>query len=82
VRLDLRWRPGSPDDLFRAFLLGTARTGALLRGQDEAARADIAAAVREAAGAYRTPEGGVAVPMPALLASASRRGRRTRSAAK
>jgi ubiquinone/menaquinone biosynthesis C-methylase UbiE len=81
-RLDLRWRPGSPDDLFRAFLLGTARTGALLRGQDEAARGEIAAAVREAAAAYRAPEGGIEVPMPALLASASRRGRRTRSAAK
>jgi SAM-dependent methyltransferase len=78
-RLDLRWRLGSPDDLFRAFHLGTARTGALLRGQDEAARAEIAAAVREAAAAYRTPEGGIEVPMPALLASASRRGRRTRT---
>jgi SAM-dependent methyltransferase len=73
VRLDLRWRLDSAEDLFRAFHLGTARTGALLRGQDGEARGRIAAAVREAAGAYHTPDGGVEVPMPALLAS----GRRT-----
>jgi SAM-dependent methyltransferase len=71
-RLDLTWRLGSADDLFRAFHLGTARTGGLLRGQDEAARARIADAVRAAAERYRTPEGGIAVPMPALLASARR----------
>jgi SAM-dependent methyltransferase len=71
-RLDLRWRLDSPDDLFRAFHLGTARTGALLRGQDDEALARMAAAVREAAGPYRTPDGGVEVPMPALLASGRR----------
>jgi SAM-dependent methyltransferase len=71
-RLDLRWRLDSPEDLFRAFHLGTARTGALLRGQDPEALARIAAAVRSAAAPYRGPEGGVEVPMPALLASGSR----------
>jgi SAM-dependent methyltransferase len=71
-RLDLRWRVASPDDLFRAFHLGTARTGALLRGQDGEALAEIAAAVREAAAPYRGPDGGVEVPMAALLASGGR----------
>jgi len=73
-RLDLTWRLDSPDELFRAFHLGTARTGALLRGQDDESRARVAGAVRAAAGTYRTPEGGVAVPMPALLASGRRSG--------
>ena len=68
-RLDLAWRLDSPDDLFRAFHLGTARTGALLRGQDAEARSRIAAAVREAAERFRRPDGGVEVPMPALLAT-------------
>ena len=69
--LDLRWRLESPDDLFPAFHLGTARTGALLRGQDEAARAEIAAALGTAAAErFGTPDGGLEVPMPALLATA------------
>jgi SAM-dependent methyltransferase len=71
-RLDLRWRLDSPEDLFRAFHQGTARTGALLRGQDAEALARIAAAVRSAVAPYRRPNGGVEVPMPALLASGSR----------
>jgi SAM-dependent methyltransferase len=72
-RLDLVWRLASADDLFRAFHLGTARTGALLRGQDDEARERIAAAVRAAADRYRAAgDGGIAVPMPALLATAIR----------
>ena len=73
-RLDLRWRLGSPDALFRAFHLGTARTGALLRGQDAEALARIAAAVRGAAAPYQRSDGDLEVPMPALLASGSRHG--------
>jgi SAM-dependent methyltransferase len=73
-RLDLRWRLDSTGDLFRAFHLGTARTGALLRGQDEATLARVAAAVGEAAAPYRGPDGRVEVPMPAVLASGSRPG--------
>jgi SAM-dependent methyltransferase len=68
--LDLRWRLESRDDLFWAFHRGTARTGALLRGQDGGARDRIAEAVREAASGFAHPEGGVEVPMPALLALA------------
>jgi len=71
-RLDLRWRLDSLEDLFRAFHLGTARTGALLRGQDAEALARIAAAVRSAGAPYRRQNGGVEVPMPALLASGCR----------
>jgi len=73
-RLDLRWRLGSPEDLFRAFHLGTARTGALLRGQDAEALARIAAAVRGGAAPYRRSDADLVVPMPALLASGSRPG--------
>jgi ubiquinone/menaquinone biosynthesis C-methylase UbiE len=68
--LDLRWRLESPDDLFWAFHRGTARTGALLRGQDGEARDRIAEAVRDAAAGFAAPEGWVEVPMPALLAHA------------
>lgn len=68
-RLELAWRLDSPDDLFRAFHLGTARTGALLRGQQGEALARIADAVRTAAAPYCRPHGGIEVPMPALLAT-------------
>lgn len=70
-RLDLRWRHDSTEHLFRAFHLGTARTGALLRGQDAEALARIGAAVRAAAAPFCRPDGTVELPMPAVLASGS-----------
>ncbi|MBO0682093.1 MAG: methyltransferase domain-containing protein [Candidatus Dormibacteraeota bacterium] len=71
-RLDLRWRLESPADFFDAFYGGTARTGALLRGQDDEARGRISAAVAEAVAAFSSEEGGIEVPMPALLAHGQR----------
>ncbi|MBO0686071.1 MAG: methyltransferase domain-containing protein [Candidatus Dormibacteraeota bacterium] len=71
-RLDLRWRLDAPGDFFAAFYGGTARTGALLRGQDGQALEHISAAVAEAVAAFSSPRGGIEVPMPALLAYAEK----------
>ena len=62
------WRLSSPDDLFIAFHEGTARTGGLLRAQSRVALDTIRAAVIKAASAYEK-EGGVEIPMPAILTS-------------
>ena len=65
------WRLSSPDDLFVAFYEGTARTGGLLRAQSNKALTDIRTAVVNATSAYGK-NGGVEVPMPAILASAQK----------
>ena len=66
-----RWRLSSPDDLFVAFYEGTARTGGLLRAQSRVALNNIRAAVIKAAAAYEK-DGGVEIPMPAILTSAQK----------
>ncbi|MFQ5684801.1 MAG: class I SAM-dependent methyltransferase [Candidatus Binatia bacterium] len=63
------WRLDSPDALYQAILNGTVRTGALLRAQSSEALTAIRTAMRDAARAYE-PEGIIALPMPAVLASA------------
>ncbi len=65
------WRLSSPDDLFVAFYEGTARTGGLLRAQSKAALEAIRAAVIKGAAAYEK-DGGVEIPMPAILTSAQK----------
>ena len=65
------WRLSSPDDLFVAFYEGTARTGGLLRAQSREALDSICAAVIKAASAYEK-DGGVEIPMPAILTSAQK----------
>lgn len=65
------WRLSSPDDLFVAFYEGTARTGGLLRAQSSVALDSIRATVIEAAAAYEE-DGGVEIPMPAILTSAQK----------
>ena len=65
------WRLSSPDDLFVAFYEGTARTGGLLRAQSRAALDNIREAVIKAAAAYEK-DGGVEIPMPAILTSAQK----------
>ncbi|MBM3458325.1 MAG: methyltransferase domain-containing protein [Armatimonadetes bacterium] len=62
------WELNGPDDLFDAFLYGTARTGGLLRTQSEGAKVRIRAAVQEAVERYRDAAGQVVLPMPALVA--------------
>ncbi|GLD42929.1 hypothetical protein Mkiyose1665_34290 [Mycobacterium kiyosense] len=66
--IDLTWHLPDADDIFDAFLYGTARTGGLLRAQDDTARTAIATQVRDAVVAFRANNGHVAIPMPAILA--------------
>ena len=65
------WWLSSPDDLFVAFYEGTARTGGLLRAQSRGALDNIRTAVIKAASAYEN-DGGVEIPMPAILTSAQK----------
>jgi SAM-dependent methyltransferase len=67
-----RWRLASMDDLLRALAEGTVRNRALLRSQPAAARAMIENAIRAALLPYRTVEGGLEIPMPAVLSRARR----------
>ena len=70
TRVPQVWRLPGPDDLFDAMYRGTARTRALLRAQTEPALDGIRAAVTEGARAYGALDGGVELPMPAVLTSA------------
>ncbi|MCZ6678811.1 MAG: methyltransferase domain-containing protein [Candidatus Poribacteria bacterium] len=69
VTVPLIWRLDSAVDLFVAFYEGTARTGGLLRAQSGDALNAIRTTVLDAAKGYEK-EGGVEIPMPAILASA------------
>jgi hypothetical protein len=65
------WRLDSADALFEIMLGSTVRTGALLRAQTPKALDAIRADITEGASAYRKGSG-IDVPMPAVLASATR----------
>jgi ubiquinone/menaquinone biosynthesis C-methylase UbiE len=65
------WRLADPDHVLIAIADGTVRSGALFRAQSPAARCAIAVAVRDAAKAY-TKGGVIELPMPAVLASATK----------
>ena len=69
--LPLRWRLGSADAVFEAVARGGVRTAALLRAQTPEALAAIRAAVRRGVEAYAKGDAFL-VPMPAVLASATR----------
>jgi SAM-dependent methyltransferase len=69
--LPLTWRLTSPDAVFEALSRGGVRTAAVLRAQTPDALAAIRAAVRRGIEAYAR-DGGFAVPMPAVLASATK----------
>jgi ubiquinone/menaquinone biosynthesis C-methylase UbiE len=62
------WRMGTPQQLFDAFLFGTARTGGLLRAQPESALQAIRSAVEAAVAPFTGPRG-LEIPMPAIIAS-------------
>lgn len=70
--LPLVWRLSSADGVFDAVSRGGVRTAAALRAQTPAARTAIRAAVHRAVEAY-SKDGRFDVPMPAVLASATRR---------
>ncbi|TCO54367.1 class I SAM-dependent methyltransferase [Actinocrispum wychmicini] len=66
--LNLAWRLADIDELFPAYLHGTVRTGALLAGQDESARAKIEERVRETASQFKGVNGEIVIPMSAVVA--------------
>ena len=68
-QLPLTWHVSSADAVFDALSRGGVRTAAVLRAQTPEALAAIRAAVRRGIEAYAR-DGGFAVPMPAVLASA------------
>ncbi len=69
--LPLVWRLPSADAPFDALSRGGVRTAAVLRAQTPTALAAIRAAVRREVEAYAR-EGGFVIPMPAVLASATK----------
>jgi ubiquinone/menaquinone biosynthesis C-methylase UbiE len=70
-KLPQTWRLDSPQALFEVLLGSTVRTGALLRAQTPKALDAIRAEIGVGAAAYRK-DGGIEVPMPAVLASATK----------
>jgi SAM-dependent methyltransferase len=69
--LPLTWRPASADAVFEALSRGGVRTAAVLRAQTPAALAAIRDAVRRGVEVYARGSG-FEVPMPAMLASATK----------
>jgi ubiquinone/menaquinone biosynthesis C-methylase UbiE len=65
------WRFDAPQELFEVMLNSTVRNGALLRAQTPQALAAIRNAVNQAAAAF-AQAGTIAVPMPAVLSSATK----------
>jgi ubiquinone/menaquinone biosynthesis C-methylase UbiE len=70
--LPLTWRVASPDAMFDAMCKGGVRTAAVLRAQTPDALAAIGAAVRRGVEPYAR-DGAFVLPMPAVLAAATRR---------
>lgn len=66
------WRLRSQDELFEIMLESTVRTGGLLRAQTPEALAAIRAGIRDSVGSYRKGDA-IELPMPAVLASATKR---------
>jgi SAM-dependent methyltransferase len=69
--LPLVWRLASADAVFDALSRGGVRTAAVLRAQTPAALAAIRAFIRKGVEGYAR-DGGFEIPMPAVLASATR----------
>jgi SAM-dependent methyltransferase len=69
VTLPLIWELSSPEDLFDAFYLGTARTGGLLRSQSASALGAIREAISRDAVQY-LQDGRLMIPMSALVVAA------------
>lgn len=72
VKVPQVWRLPSPDALFDVMLFSTVRVAALLRAQTLEAVREIRKAMSVAATAYMTKEGGIELPMPAVLTSAKK----------
>jgi len=72
VKVPQVWRLPAPDALFDVMLMSTVRVAALLRAQTLEALRAIRKAMSDAATAYLTKDGGVELPMPAVLTSATK----------
>ncbi len=70
AEVPMTWTLPSAAALVRAAYEGTVRTNALLEAQSPDARAAIDAAMAAAAQAYATADGGLEIPMSAVLATA------------
>jgi len=68
----LTWQLQSQDDLFTAFLQGTARIGGRLRAQDTAVQQEIRAAVKDESKRYAAADGRLHVPMSYRLVTAQK----------
>lgn len=66
ARQAMIWHLPKAEDLYKAFIFGTPRTGGLLRAQPEPNRLAIAQAIALSAKQYLGP-GGIEIPMAALL---------------
>ena len=66
-QIDMTWKLTRTNDVYPAFFKGTARTGALLRAQDTAARTLIEKEICEQAQAFVTRGGTVEIPMVAVM---------------
>jgi SAM-dependent methyltransferase len=69
INVPQRWHLPGADALLEVFEEGTVRTRALLKGQTPEAMRAVRAAVHEAAQAFAA-DGGLDIPMPAVLSSA------------
>jgi len=69
IRVPQTWRLSSSDELLEAFLHGSVRTAGLLAGQSAEELEAIRNGMRTATAAYEK-NGGIELPMPAVLASA------------
>jgi ubiquinone/menaquinone biosynthesis C-methylase UbiE len=65
------WEIQSPDELFEAFLKGTARTAGLLKRQSSEQLTAIRKAIRQEIQTYML-DGKITIPMPAILAYATK----------
>jgi SAM-dependent methyltransferase len=70
--LPLVWKLASSDDLFHAALRGGVRTSAVMQAQTPEALHQIRLAVNAALAPYAV-DGGIALPMAVVLASAAKR---------
>ena len=69
TEVPLTWKLGSAEQMFEAYLHGTARTAGLLLRQTPVSLAAIRAEVIERCRPYVTAQGGLELPMPVHVVS-------------
>ena len=66
------WRVLNADSYIESILTGTVRARAVLAAQSGAAAADVRAYMADYLSRFRSPAGGLVVPMPAIIGSGAR----------